>query len=1027
MKDSSVIFQLPEYFESSGIRVRLVSSLEELDPDNVMSEKSRSNDVVSKFSERENAVCIYIKDEESRSDSFILKHISSSVIYETLFHRGIGGLFGGPEGDKYREYMEKVILAARLPDLAEAVRLSWKKDGSLTGGAELFNSDSAKVFSSCLEEMYNLSLPWDNTRMLASAMSVFDKNRKHMVASAGDTVSMSALCRKAIGSTKKGFNIGTVPESYVRAGFPEVPFVINMESLRKALGDDFINEDFVAAIKKPLAVVLHVHPDGTTGCIAVTSLHDKEGHFLSMLLPKPETAVADILDAKNSALYARACRRDAENIYNYLRYSAQNDEPALASARRKGEVLFLEEYFNVMGFRRFSITKALTPFENKIGTKVTPALYGHGSSSLTFLDANIRNNFKNKKNFEDFFKKYGKKMDPLRDAREKRDALFAERDSLIATIGQQERDGVLSSVQTSKAADADVRAERAPVAAETRKNPSLPSLLKTGEETTGNSESWSVPFVLPLENLSETHQKRLRNKGIEDSAALKEYGYDAVKRLVGKSNADSLFAYAERIKRHPRSMDEKEFLEADVQAKEKEVRRDAMETFKRIPADVREVEIRVPVGADGTLISGTAGFLLAAKATFMGRRWDDCPIFVTREELGRMGFEPTPTAEPTHLPDGDGYMTLYNLHETTLAADSPDLYERYFDAVDKADTPSVPNVVRYMLDTSRIGESTLLSNFISSAEIEQFGSMYEKSLLKRQGKVAPDVAEAIGSDTYKKLVTRKASSLKSARQWFDKLDEAGKENLEKKPDGQKKQQQNNTNMENKKDDYPKLTQKDALIKFLPRDADVVLPNPVSCGGAIIDTINLQSSFRKETGQFVFKGLALSGTHVNKRFIKTGDFNFAEDLVRSQPGKFVELFNRTMSLTKEEMIYRANIVDTFCNVLNNSNMTSEVLTIPLPAIPGAVGLTFNHDEHGGNVDLVFKHGFHVDTTSLSTENLEYIKEQITLRQKKNVELPEPPFRRVSESDAKREVSQKWLDKFKLDETLEQTKSKGKMHI
>lgn len=131
--------------------------------------------------------------------------------------------------------------------------------------------------------------------------------------------------------------------------------------------------------------------------------------------------------------------------------------------------------------------------------------------------------------------------------------------------------------------------------------------------------------------------------------------------------------------------------------------------------------------------------------------------------------------------------------------------------------------------------------------------------------------------------------------------------------------------------------------------------------------------------------------------------FDDFILPKQPQDFVDKFNATMALTKQQLEHREGIINVFRNVLDTNNITSDTLNVPLPEILGAVGLAFDYDDRGhktGNVVLVFDNGRLIDTSTLSTENLEYIKNQITYKQKLGIVLPEAGKAKDAEKTVKR---------------------------
>ena len=163
-----------------------------------------------------------------------------------------------------------------------------------------------------------------------------------------------------------------------------------------------------------------------------------------------------------------------------------------------------------------------------------------------------------------------------------------------------------------------------------------------------------------------------------------------------------------------RAISEKDFTILSEQTKDREILNDFRESLRFAPEGLfRNLELRTPVRLDGKPVPPEGAVHLIVKSSSLGSRWSSSPLFLTASELEGMGAEPLPTASVTHVRTEDGFVSLYNVHETNLESKFPALYELVTSHAEKASKPLSPymkvalnQVVRKDLSAEMAGQAS---------------------------------------------------------------------------------------------------------------------------------------------------------------------------------------------------------------------------------------------------------------------------------------------------------------------------------
>lgn len=113
----------------------------------------------------------------------------------------------------------------------------------------------------------------------------------------------------------------------------------------------------------------------------------------------------------------------------------------------------------------------------------------------------------------------------------------------------------------------------------------------------------------------------------------------------------------------------------------------------RLPSSLRDVDIPLPVTADGLVFEGLSLVSMASAIVNHSVRWNDSNVFISRKDLLAMGLQLNPGfVECYASAEGSRQYKYYNLADTDFAVKYPELLSRY-DSVKNLACPKYVNVL----------------------------------------------------------------------------------------------------------------------------------------------------------------------------------------------------------------------------------------------------------------------------------------------------------------------------------------------
>ena len=684
----------------SGIDVRFVDSVRKLDPMHTLSGRSLDHPVVGRYDTDTNTILIHVRPTDDINESVIRDNINKLCLYTAIKEFGIAGLFEGRLGPNEKGRLETKLKEVGFPSLAAAVSDDSAMNRRYIQKTIYDNFYASGCMSSLIGDIMGLPIGWKGAKMVTSAQEAHTKKCLDAAVAMRDFQAVEEDCRAqmAVKTKNKYIPVGYASEPYIMADYPKIPIVLNKMKMQTHAGQEDYPEGFIKGIHDPLAIIKDETNDGKTSYVIVTSSVLRNGEYLCLRTEEPEKIAANY-DVKpdTKVIFTTPFHMPADTVVNLLQYSEQNDDKKVESSKHLNKIIYLKETKTQLGETIYDIFESLDSARNKGEARNSPSLYGLRSSLLKSLAANIGRNFENPKNSEEYFQLFNKTRDSLRDAREER----AKKADLKATSGE-------------------------------------------AVEPTPTKDEWALSYALPPSLIPESQWRKLEKKGLTSTTAIKEAGEDAVKALIGNRNAERLFLYA-RTRR--KAVSEQAFSQLTPEQKDREIRKDLDTALKLIPLEVKTMPIYIPIGKDGTAFDGEAGAVLLAKSISMGRRWNRCPVFFTKEELAQYGFMPLSTCEGTNILHQGEYKTVYNIYETTMSSQSTDVYESYISALKDDGARQASKYIRIILDSLRSPDV-----IYENSPLSALGTYMDRELKRNDVRKTLSFREAIGKELHDALV-----------------------------------------------------------------------------------------------------------------------------------------------------------------------------------------------------------------------------------------------------------------------------------
>ena len=682
-------YDFSRFTSFTGIEVYITHSEEGFDPMGMIPVTDFRSKMAGWFDEDANAIRIYLDPEyKNFIPEHVLARLNQKVLFLAIMKRGIHNL----------------IIPERKMRFASAARRVEEKNGTylsdIIKGSEKdrwkvyqdLSAESSEVHKAMLElysNVFGFEFPQSVGKMISTAQRVYCFNRsKEIMDSRNNSAKAADFVEQFLRSGSNTINIGHVTEPYKRLRFPSMQLGVHRGALsyllhKENLNFRSINDRFLEKLQNPIAIIQNGSENkyGAKQFYVITDVKLPGGDYLCytinpLQVESARKEQADTLSPKH--IFVNPIPLSLAAIFDMVESSNQNDvsnEPS----EKNYNILYLSE-----GKNGYDLLNLIEVESTKNGASLITHLHASKATPLR-ITANIRNNFRNPKVFVENPTSDDKRMSPSRS----KNAVKVETENTASEpISEPSPDK--NSVLPGKESAGKVVEDNSPATP-------LATLPVQPEKTLQERLSIGIPQRL----LSKSAYNKLEKAKILNVGDLRLAGIERLKALVGETNTRKLVSFAEDIvgvSLHPRrhAPKESEFLQLDSEQKLLARKRDFIETYVRIDKNMSDNTVLLPVDKDGRPFVGEDLALLIGKCSVIGKKWEGCPVFWTREELTSVGFEPNPDAEPTHILVGEEFHTVYNLKETSFVSRSPELFEKYMSSV-QVKSPKAPvELVNYL-------------------------------------------------------------------------------------------------------------------------------------------------------------------------------------------------------------------------------------------------------------------------------------------------------------------------------------------
>ena len=738
-----------KYFEQftavTGIKVKTVENDTQLDPNHELSDKELSRNISCRFDKEADTIYLRVKENSLLSEEYIKKQCATKVISSVIYIRGLENFFKEGEQKRFSDSLEGMLRStekgAYLSDKAENLRYQLNFYLST-------NPAAVWMVKSYLEDATGIQLSEKYETVIRDAQMNHSKVK--------------------------------LADAYKCAGYPDGFLSVKTEDIaayleKNGMSFSMLPEDFISRLNNPLAIIFsgRKNKNGENKCLAITSIRTKGGDYVTISLPSPEKIISDrVANPTHSFVGGYPISLSEASVFQSLQYSQQNRAEYNKNRLDANNILFLQESDSKIG-HKYTLLDYIEDNIQKIGAELSPGHSGSDVQSLKIVVANIRNNFENTNISRKIYDTFAIKQRE----REKISRMLKETEGMAPLQNtapanknkeQEEADNKASIIRK-------FLAPPVPPIAERRKTDII-SLAKDG-------------------GLRETTIKKLEKNGLYTVASLSKLGADCVKDLIGEREFNKLEKLINEkvnwtIRKREATLSEEEFSCPEID-KDGVIRKNTEQCALRCPGtkDFETMNLDYPLRKDGRPFENFAGVSLLFKSAALSVRWDGCPYFYTREELNSIGFEPTRFAEPSHICDSDGkYITVYNLRETTLYTNRPDIYSKLILA-SAAKNVQIPYELRSVMESFRPrfdGRKTLIAehyfsetynDILSTADIIKGCSFISVVGNEEYGKIVAD-AEAKRLEKDRTMIalaeTRQSKEIALSRsatpeEWFSNL------------------------------------------------------------------------------------------------------------------------------------------------------------------------------------------------------------------------------------------------------------------
>lgn len=614
--------QIRKAFETftlyTGIKVTLFTSARDIPRVARPTASVIENGYGSWYDRRTDAIYILNPGAARQPEEKLIQRSVGDVLDQILAAKGLDGLLR----ESTRHLFNEKLLSFTESEVGrpfsflltepDGQRREWLLDGALHD-----SPIAAELFSRFLCGVFRLSPPPNVAVRVRNGIGRHHRAEMREREKGGDAqeIGMDLLMYlEGVSRQKNTVVLGAVSEPFVTVGFPnEAKLAVNVPQLRSfimnhGLGAGTVGKDIVSILSEPMAILENNKPgkDGGAYAYVIVSGREVNGGRLCFIVISPKAITRTMLSDPNKNLLFAA--------------------PAIMSDTALGVKMAEEGKLKYLQARQTSYGveyPLLDEMEKKIGAVASPGMTSGSNARLLKTIANIRINFRNPKNSEEFFQFFQRNRDALAEERVRR-----------GDIARQLR-------------EADEAGKPAPAAPTTAEKLSM---------------------LLPTGAFSESVKGKLLRQGIRTYGDAMRMGMAGLKALIGP-RATRLVEKAFQEKglsliTSAAALSEDEFLKLNDAAKAKVILRDFGAAISGIDPELTNKTVKLPCSLSGKYFGGEAALHLVVRMCNKDARWNGCPVFATAKELDEFSLKPLKDAEPVHLKVNGRPVTLYNVIDT---------------------------------------------------------------------------------------------------------------------------------------------------------------------------------------------------------------------------------------------------------------------------------------------------------------------------------------------------------------------------
>lgn len=451
------------------------------------------------------------------------------------------------------------------------------------------------------------------------------------------------------------------PEGAMKAlGYPDVNLIMDVETLRKQAAKmdlsvmGLMEQDVIHKIKNPIAVVKSRFKDSN---MAILDLVKTDGEIVVYYFPdKKNIDKHNKLGGFSSVSPDSLCRiilykEKGENFSSTLLYAENKQNSSIKKV--------LED-----------VLKNAFCINDKKGEDALHRDSAQDAKArLLNVTANILQNFKNPKNFDDLEKNIAESIKKV-EAQDARRLQNRAKEISGTSIPALPSSALNADAKIDNISDNTKRDNGSSLKSEALKNLSRP--IADGGFSKVTQKKF---FDKGISNAGDIRSRLMLNNGEERFA--EDFGQKALrdaKRWLDELGISSLrVASRQKVSEETSGLTGASLAEVDF-----------FRALREFPKETLPGQVVMPVSTDGRLYRGMDSYQLSARQA-ANARWKGCNVFLSKEDMAAFGLTPLPSAEPVSLLSKDG-LQVWNLMDLDMGdAMKERLVERYREM-----TPAVP-------------------------------------------------------------------------------------------------------------------------------------------------------------------------------------------------------------------------------------------------------------------------------------------------------------------------------------------------